>query len=398
MNESFFQLLAHDPTRALLAMALWIVLYVVFGLAPIAAVVYGIYLLLTMPLRRAERTRFFLDLLEHGLKEGRTPEGAIIEASACADRALGARFLWLGEHLKTGLRLSDGLQLVPRLVPEQIRAMLKLGEKIGDLKKVLPACRLLLRDSVSQVRGAINYIVIMAFLVTPFTILVPLLLRIKVLPSYVQVFSGVMEGARLPAFTRLVFATNGVFTLIQVIMLCLVWVAFVAYVGGPRLHDWLHELLPGAGDRLICWLPWRWKRLQRDFSAMLAVLLDAEVPEAEAVALAANCTGNAVFRRRAARTGRMLAEGVTLPEAIHTMDGSGELRWRLANAVQRRGGFLRALTGWHEALDAKAFQLEQSAAQLTTTCLVLMNGFIVASLVIGIFLALIQILNGCVLW
>jgi type II secretory pathway component PulF len=140
------------------------------------------------------------------------------------------------------------------------------------------------------------------------------------------------------------------------------------------------------------------KRLQRDFSAMLAVLLDAEVPETEAVALAAECTGNAVFRQRAARTSRLLAEGTKLPEAIRAMDGAGELRWRLANAMQRHGGFLRALTGWHEALDAKAFQLEQSAAQVTTTLLVLVNGFIVASLVIAIFLALIQILNGCVLW
>jgi type IV pilus assembly protein PilC len=398
MNESFFHLLANEPGKALMAMGLWVVVYAVFGLLPVAALVYGIFLLLTMPLRRAERTRFFLDLLEMGLKEGRTPEGAIMEAAASADRALGAGFLWLGEHLKKGLRLSDALGLVPRLLPEQIRSMLKAGEKIGDVKKVLPACRLLLRDSVSQVRGALNYVIIMAFLVTPFTIIVPLLLRIKVLPSYEQVFSGMMEGAVLPPFTRFVFATNGIFTLIQVLCMCLVWLAFVAYVGGPRLHDWLHEAIPGAGDRLLCWFPWRRKRLQRDFSAMLAVLLDAEVPETEAVSLASDCTGNAVFRSRALRTERMLAEGVKLPEAIRAMDGSGELRWRLANAVQRQGGFLRALAGWHEALDAKAFQLEQSAAQITTTFLVLMNGFIVASLVIGIFMALVQLLNKAVLW
>src|SRR4051812_48345142 len=348
MDESFFQLLANDPARALIAMGLWIVLYVVFGLLPIAALIYGIYFLLTLPLRRAERARFFLDLLEMGLKEGRTPEGTITEAAASADRALGARFLWLGEHLKKGLRLSDALGLVPRLLPEQIRAMLKAGEKIRDVKKVLPACRLLLRDSVSQVRGALNYIVIMAFLVTPFTIVVPLVLRIKVLPSYVQVFQGMTKGESLPAFTRFVFATNGLFTLVQVLCMCLVWVAFVTYVGGPRLHDWLQEAIPGAGDRLLCWFPWRRKRLQRDFSAMLAVLLDAEVPEGEAVTMAADCTGNAVFRQRAQRTGRMLADGVKLPEAIRAMDNSGELRWRLANAMQRHGGFLRALAGWHE--------------------------------------------------
>ena len=42
---------------------------------------------------------------------------------------------------------------------------------------------------------------------------------------------------------------------------------------------------------MLCRLPWRRKRFQRDFSAMLAVLLDAEVPETEAVGLAAEATG-----------------------------------------------------------------------------------------------------------
>src|SRR2546421_2139309 len=309
MNESFFNLLASDPFQALTAMALWIVLYVLFGLLPICGIVYGIYFLITLPLRRAERARLFLDLLELGLEAGITPEAAIIEAAGSADGVLGGRFQWLAAHLRSGLRFGNALELVPRLLPGQIRAMLKTGERIGGLGKVLPACRLLLRDSVSQVRGALNYVILMAFLVTPFTIFVPLVLRIKVLPSYVQVFQGMTEGGSLPAFTRVVFASSGIFTLVQLAMLLVVWLALAAYVGGPRLHDWLHEQIPGAGDRLLCWLPWRFKRLQRDFSAMLAVLLDSEVPEAEAVTLAAECTGNAVFRDRAVKAGRLLAGG-----------------------------------------------------------------------------------------
>jgi hypothetical protein len=74
------------------------------------------------------------------------------------------------------------------------------------------------------------------------------------------------------------------------------------------------------------------------------------------------------------------------------------LQWRLANALRRGAGFVRALTGWHEALDAKAFQLEQSAAQVTTTVLVLINGLIVASFMIAVFLVLITLINTAALW
>jgi len=131
---------------------------------------------------------------------------------------------------------------------------------------------------------------------------------------------------------------------------------------------------------------------------MLSILLDANVPEVEAVALAGEATNNRMFRRRVDRVRSLLVKGVKLPEAIHVLDNSKELSWRLTNALRRGSGFLRALAGWHDALDAKAFQLEQAAAQVATTALVLLNGLLVGSIVIAIFLALIDLLNGAALW
>jgi type II secretory pathway component PulF len=131
---------------------------------------------------------------------------------------------------------------------------------------------------------------------------------------------------------------------------------------------------------------------------MLAVLLDAHVPEAEAVALAGESSANAIIRRRAEKIRAQLTQGVKLPDAIRAIDDQGELPWRLANALQRGRGFLNALNGWHEALDSKAFQQEQTAAQLTTTGLVLFNGFIIACIVIGMFLPLIALINAATLW
>ncbi len=116
----------------------------------------------------------FLDLLELGLQEGRTPEAAVTGAAASRDRSLGVRFHLLAAHLERGLRLSQALEQVPRLLPPQVRAMLKTGERIGDIRKVLPACRLLLRDSVSSVRSALNYLILLAFAVTPAMVLVPI--------------------------------------------------------------------------------------------------------------------------------------------------------------------------------------------------------------------------------
>lgn len=398
MNDVVQPFLQSGPVQAIAGLVLAFLLFIIVYLLPICGVTYLIYFLVTLPMRRNERARTFLDLLELGLKAGRSPEVAVTDAAASRDQSLGVRFHLLAAHLETGLRLSAALERVPRLLPSQVAAMLKTGERIGDVSKVLPACRQLLRDGVSHVRGALNYIILLAFVITPFTVFMPLMMKVRVFPAYQAVFAGMSEGRGLPAFTRLVFGSGGFFLGVQLAFLGGLWFAMIGYLGGPRLYGWASRRLPGFPDWLVCRLPWRQKRLQRDFSTMLALLLDAEVPEAEAVTLAAQATGNTVIERRAATTTALLKEGVKLPDAIRAMDDSGEFHWRLANALRPGRGFIRALTGWHEALDAKAFQLEQTAAQVTTTCLVLANGLIVASIVIAVFLALIQLINEATLW
>jgi type II secretory pathway component PulF len=262
----------------------------------------------------------------------------------------------------------------------------------------LPACRRLVDDGVSQVRGALNYVLILTFAVSPAAIIIPLMLNVMVVPKFKEVFAGMLSGSQLPAFTRLIFSSSHWILLAQLIVVAFTWFLLFAYIGGPRVYRWSHRLLGPIPDWIHFHLPWRRKRLQRDFSAMLAILLDAHVPEIEAVALAGQSTANSIVQRRAGKMQEQLARGVTLPEALTALDDAGELRWRLSNALRRGGGFLGALKGWHEALDSKAFQLEQTAAQLTTTAFLLFNAFIVAGIVLGMFLPLIALLNGMTLW
>src|SRR5512136_723220 len=184
MNESFPQLLQSDPLQAVALGALMFIAYIFVGLLPVCGATYLIYFLFTLPLRRNERARLFLDLLELGMEEGHTPEAAITRAAASRDRSMGVRFHLLAAHIEQGLRLSEALEKVPRLLPAQVCAILNVGGRIGDVKKVIPAGRLLLRDSVSYVRGAHNYLILVAFAVSPAIVAAPLLLKTYVLPKF----------------------------------------------------------------------------------------------------------------------------------------------------------------------------------------------------------------------
>jgi type II secretory pathway component PulF len=133
--------------------------------------------------------------------------------------------------------------------------------------------------------------------------------------------------------------------------------------------------------------------LERAFSAMLAVLLDGGVPEAEAVRLAGDCTANEICRHRVAQVLAALERGVRLDEAVRLFDDSGEFHWRLSNAARARGGFLNALRGWHAFLDARAFQQEEATAHVVTSGLVILNGVLVgliATAMFGILVAFVK--------
>jgi type IV pilus assembly protein PilC len=385
-----------DSAHPILALLIWFAIFVIVGLAPLSAAVYFIYFLLTLPMRRNERARLFLDALELGLNQGHTPEVSVTSVASSGDRSFGSRFFRLAERIRGGEPLSRALTGVPRLVPPQVAAMLQVGERIGDVKKVLPACRQVLRDAISQVRGALNYVIVVLFVATPPLVLVPIIFNVKVLPKLNQVLAD-LSGTEMPGISRFVFSNQPLFTWIQVAIILLLWIALLVYVGGPWFTRLLNGLAPGLPDRVALCLPWRRKRALRDFSSILALLLDSGVPENEAVALAGQATGNSVMNHRAAKVSEALKNGVGLPDALRVIDDQGELQWRASNAAHG-GGFTRALAGWHESLDAKAFQLEQSGAQILTAVLVLINGAVVGGFVISVFAALIQIVNGAPLW
>src|SRR5664279_5444886 len=244
MSDSFTQFFGSSSLQDIALMAVGFLAYLLLGLLPVCGVIYVIYFLLTLPLRRNERARMFLDLLELGLQEGRTPEATVTSVAASRDKSLGVRFHLLAAHIEGGMRLSQALEQVPRLLPAQVRAMLITGESIGDIRKVLPACRMLLRDSVTSVRGELNYLILLAFAATPAVVFVPIILKIFVMPKFTEVFAGMLDGQSLPAFTRLVFGGSTLTTAIQLGIVELIFLVTLAYIGGPRLHGWIHRAFP----------------------------------------------------------------------------------------------------------------------------------------------------------
>jgi len=341
----------------------------VFILLPGGAFAVLIHYLLSLPMRRRDRALFFLDLVETVLQRGQPLEQAILAAAENRDRAIGVRFYLVAAHIEGGARLGEALEKVPRFLPPQITAILRAGEKLGDLKRVLPACREVLRVAPDTVRSTMHYMMAILLLFAPVACWLICLLSVMVIPKFKE----------LVAFEVVVFLALASMALI--------------YIGGPGLVRWFQFRRVPVVHWITWRVPWKQKKLQRTFSAMLAVLLDGGVPEAEAVRLAGDSTANEICRRRARRVIAALEKGIKLGDAVRGFDESGEFHWRLTNATHARGGFLSALRGWHESLDARAFQQEEATAHAVASGLVIMNGVVVGLIATAMFGMLVAILR-----
>jgi len=331
-------------------------------------------------------------LLEGSINRGQSVEDMILSLAQNRDRTAGIHFHFLAAHIERGLRFSEALKMTPRFLPPHISAMLAAGDKLGDLKKILPASREILRERPTAVRSAMHYLILVVLVFSPGFLLMLFVSNQFIIPRLRDVAAGM--GFRLWGESIWVFRNTGSLMILEIAVSLLIAVALLVYIGGPHFTRWFQFRAFPVVDWISWHLPWKQKRLLCTFSAMLSVLLDGGVPEAEAVGLAGACTANEICRRRVRRVLAALEGGEKLEAAVRRFDDSGEFHWRLSNAVNGRGGFLNTLRGWHESLEAKAFQQEESAAHLLTSGSVILNGALVALIATAMFGILIALLNG----
>lgn len=368
-------------------------------LFPAGAFVYAAYYLFSLPLRRAEHARLFLDLLEQGLVRGKTPELLLIESSRTGDPSLGIAAHRLAAQLELGYTLPEALRKAPQTLPYPIADMLRVGAEIGDYTKVLPACRNRLAEGVESVSKAQHYLALVALVVTPVWLVIFSLMFVFVIPKLLQILQDMADGLAAPAMLRFLAEYHVALIGIQVLVFLVFYFGIALYSGGPRMLLWIRRLLPPQWvDRMTWMLPWRRKRLLRDFSSVLASLLDSGMPELRALSLAAQATGNDVVKLRTNEMANLLDQGVSLTEAVKRIDDTGDFHWRFSNAARTHSPLTQALAGWHEALAARAFQQEQAAAQLLTSGMVLWNGLMVGLLVISVFAILVRVIQAGILW
>ena len=334
-----------------------------------------------LPVERREQARFFLELLSLAEESGHSIEQTIIEFSKSGERPLGVQFDQLARHIESGLNLPEALAKVPGYLPAQVVATLKVGHETGGMNMTLPVAPENLREQNHNARGEWGYLVA----VMSIAVMIVGIIMTYVVPKFKMIYADMLEpGEVMPEFTLLVLKISDAIKNNATALFILLFLL---------LGVWYYCKKKGWLDTFWLLIPWRRKRLQRDCSRVLALLLDSGVPEEKAVELAAQSTSNRTLKKHARKVIAGLQLGLGLTEAIKLMDGSREFQWRLTNALQTEGKFVDALSGWHQSLSARADRQHQTFSTLMETTALLLLGIVVGSIMVGMFLPLINMMD-----
>jgi type II secretory pathway component PulF len=378
-----------DFIRALLA---WGLLW----LAPFLLLSIAAFFLSTLPARRKEKARLFLDLLRAAILDGQSPERAIVRISETRERVLGARFHLVAAYIEQGCSLFEALHRVRGYLPPAVIGLLETSRESHDMKAPIQAARNALGGNLGKTGTALHYAFALMILMVPFALVLLPFLSVFIWPKLQQILLD-ME-VPVPPLTQLVFQGAPWLALLYGLVVVFLILAFYAYVRAPRNFKSPATWAGGAIDSLVYSIPWRRKRAQRYFSLALGLLLHAGVPEPAAFERAGESSGSRFLTRRARTVAAKMSGGLALPKAIRFLDDSGELEWRLRNALQTGGDFLSSLRGWPDSLENVAWRAAETAAQFFSAAIILVNGLLVGGIISAVFLILISIINAGILW
>jgi type II secretory pathway component PulF len=371
------------PTSALVNCLGLLAVLVATGL--VVGIGYLLYWLATLPWRRQERARLFLEILELGLSGGVTAEEAIRGACETHDRSIPVRMHWVSWNYQRGMPLEEALNDSGGFLPPDTRATLAWGIRHGQLAEAVRLSREGLEARPDASRG--GRVAVGTLLVLPgSTLLVFAWLAVFVFPRMVSIAVD-MDVSMSSGLTGWMFANGWKIAA----MAFAVKLAFCGAVFGRTAGHWLGKL--PCFDWLDGFVPWHRQRTQRRFAQLLAMGLDLGVGESEALAAAAAGTGNSVWQRRATVATNAMARGTPLDEAVASIDPTAEFRWRLATALRRPRRTMDSIRGWLEDLEARAERNESMAAQAFFSFVVLVNAAMVGLGSAAVFALLLAILE-----
>jgi type IV pilus assembly protein PilC len=294
--------------------------------------------------------------------------------------------------IEGGSTFSEALAQHPKVFNRLFVNMVKAGELGGVLEVVLNRLSEFM-EKAQKIKGKVIAAMFYPVAVMIVAVSILAILLIKVVPKFKEVFEGMLPpGAQLPWFTRVVMGisdmvkNNFLVTLAGVVAFLVVFMLFVRTKFGRRIFDTVKLKVPVLGPVVS-------KVAIGRFSRTLGTLVSSGVPILQALNIVKETAGNVVVASAVSSVHDSVKEGETITAPLEASGVFPPMVVSMVDVGEQTGALPEMLLKIADTYDEEVDNSVAAMTSLLEPIMIIFLAVIVGSIVIAMFMPLIELMN-----
>ena len=297
----------------------------------------------------------------------------------------------LALSIEGGSTFSEALAQHPKVFNRLFVNMVKAGELGGVLEVVLTRLSEFM-EKAQKIKGKV-----IAAMFYPVAVLIVatgilIILMVRVVPSFEQVFIGMAEGAQLPAFTRLVLGISRAIkdhilvTMGGLAVFVVLFMLFKRTKFGRRIWDKFKLKMPVIGPVVS-------KVAISRFTRTLGTLVSSGVPILQALTIVKETAGNVIVGNAVGAVHESVKEGETITAPLEASGVFPPMVISMVDVGEQTGALPEMLLKIADNYDEEVDNAVAAMTSLLEPIMIVFLAVVVGSIVIAMFLPLIDLMN-----
>ena len=293
--------------------------------------------------------------------------------------------------IEGGSTFSEALAQHPKVFNRLFVNMVKAGELGGVLEVVLTRLSEFM-EKAQKIKGKVVSAMFYPVAVLIVATGIMAILLVKVIPSFKSVFEGMLEGAQLPAFTRVVMGISEVvkdhflYALGGIIIFVIVFNLFIKTKFGRHVWDKTKLKMPVIG-------PVTTKVAISRFTRTLGTLVSSGVPILQALTIVKETAGNVVISKAVTTVHESVKEGETITAPLEASGIFPPMVVSMVDVGEQTGALPEMLLKIADNYDEEVDNAVAAMTSLLEPLMIVFLAVVVGSIVIAMFMPLIDLMN-----
>jgi len=298
----------------------------------------------------------------------------------------------LAVSIEGGSTFSEALAQHPKVFNRLFVNMVKAGELGGVLEVVLNRLSEFM-EKAQKIKGKVVAAMFYPCAVLVVAVVIMAVLMVYVIPQFETVFQGMMDGASLPAFTRLVLGISRTikdhffYTLAGFAVLVGIFLWFIRTKAGRRIWDKFKLKVPVFGPVVS-------KVAISRFTRTLGTLVSSGVPILQALMIVKETSGNVIVGNAVGAVHESVKEGETITAPLEASGVFPPMVISMVDVGEQTGALPEMLLKIADNYDEEVDNAVSAMTSLLEPIMIVFLAVIVGSIVIAMFLPLIALMNG----